>query len=171
MLSPIERSTSPEIFEMSPFTPELALELYHHGCQNEKPLLYSFPMPCPQPLCHTSLGQPQKYSSPSRGYRSAHAKEHSPQPIQKITGFIPVVESHVSEEHSSPLGCLSPPPISSFSSSPWILPGSCDSSDDETASPTSLEFDKYLIQCIESEKRPLLCRGTHFPSVRVALCK
>ncbi|KAJ6557228.1 hypothetical protein DFH09DRAFT_1365264 [Mycena vulgaris] len=81
-------------------------------------------------------------------------------PIHKITGFKPEFGVQSSESHPSINTAprekrLAPPPrTSSFSSSPWLLPGRGAASDDE---PRSLEVDpidftQYLLRRIDSQK-------------------
>ncbi|RDB17896.1 hypothetical protein Hypma_000801 [Hypsizygus marmoreus] len=84
----------------------------------------------------------------------------------KITGFTPA--TLISTQRSSPVRSLktrrlSPPPrSSSYSSSPWILPGKSDVKDGESASfetePTSFEFERHLMRRIEKQN-PLRFRG------------
>lgn len=88
-------------------------------------------------------------------------------PRHRITGFVPSHPDCVPSPSSFPrrASCLPPPTRSrSFSSSPWILPGKCDAQEDDTdiaeSLPSALEFDKYLMHCIENEKSTFRLRRT-----------
>lgn len=146
--------SSPElVFEMSPLSPDCG----NSAVCTASPLAYTFPN------ISSSTRKPcGPCTSPAQ---SACSKPHSP--VHKISGFVPLFQSPAASPTRT-LGRLSPP-SSSFSSSPWILPGSRDSSDDDvSSSPSAFEFDKYLIQRIESQKT-LLRPGHHLSSVRLTL--
>ncbi|KAF8798853.1 hypothetical protein BYT27DRAFT_6880806 [Phlegmacium glaucopus] len=74
----------------------------------------------------------------------------------KITGFIPSVEQQppIVDYPSKPVGRLSPPPRQeSYSSSPWILPGTGNVEDDIAYSqidPSVFEFKRHLLRRIEN---------------------
>ncbi|CAA7261443.1 unnamed protein product [Cyclocybe aegerita] len=79
------------------------------------------------------------------------------QSTTKITGFSPINEYQpVCDQPQKPTRRLSPPPRrSSFSSSPWILPGKSDCyEDDVSSSPIdagALEFRRHLLGRIENK--------------------
>jgi len=74
----------------------------------------------------------------------------------KITGFIPSIEHQLpmADHISKPVGRLSPPPRrSSYSSSPWILPGTGNIEDDIAYShiePSVFDFKRDLLRRIEN---------------------
>ncbi|KAL0960882.1 hypothetical protein HGRIS_005894 [Hohenbuehelia grisea] len=98
-------------------------------------------------------------------------------PAKKITGFKPALPTNLSgsgkAQGAAPSrrsGRLSPPPRrSSFSSSPWILPGKGELLDGDVGSleavPYALDFEKYLMGRIESEKRVSFNRLRTVPSM------
>ncbi|KAJ7600467.1 hypothetical protein C8J56DRAFT_910332 [Mycena floridula] len=183
------RARSPEmIFEMSPIATENPRSheyLYPIGLSSsqsfstchsteQKPLMYSFPVPSPphdpSPLTPSNTIQEprlkpwphRRLSLPSRDEEDHLTSPKKTAATHKITGFTPIVESHSEPCTPRPVraGRLSPPPMpSSFSSSPWILPGSRDAWEDsdgtEGSSPSAFEFDKYIVRRIEKENRSL----------------
>ncbi|KDR82634.1 hypothetical protein GALMADRAFT_238065 [Galerina marginata CBS 339.88] len=75
----------------------------------------------------------------------------------KITGFVPLIEHQplVSDKPLKPITPLPPPPRrSSFSSSPWILPGRGDFHEEDVsysqADPSTLEFRNHLLRRMEN---------------------
>jgi len=125
---------------------------------------------------------PPKQRGRTLASRHSHALIRST-PVKKITGFNPVVPSTkllstpcqvghgvVTSSPSRRLGRLSPAPRRRLSfSSPWILPGKGDVLDWEVGSlealPHSLEFKKYLMGRIESDKRVSFNRLRAVPSM------
>lgn len=82
----------------------------------------------------------------------------------KITGFTPPlqhplsVQTPCSPARSLNTRRLSPPPrSSSYSSSPWILPGKCDILEGESTSletdPSAFDFEKHLIRRIDNQNQ------------------
>lgn len=81
----------------------------------------------------------------------------------KMTGFSPLtpIQPLVSRQNSSPArswkhNTLSPPPrSSSYSSSPWILPGKSDVIEEDLtyleADPSAFDFEKHLMRRIENQ--------------------
>ncbi|KAF8895301.1 hypothetical protein BD779DRAFT_1498694 [Infundibulicybe gibba] len=81
---------------------------------------------------------------------------------KKITGFVPIIPPETPVQSSQTYGRLSPPPrSSSFTSSPWLLPGKGDIKEEDISSvdidPSA--FEKYLTRRIESQK-PIRIRGS-----------
>lgn len=74
-------------------------------------------------------------------------------PTTKITGFVPIVEHQPSTDLPKKKKDLPPPPRrSSYSSSPWILPGKGDHYEDVLYTPTdiNLNFHDHLLQRMDN---------------------
>ncbi|KAG5648391.1 hypothetical protein DXG03_004965 [Asterophora parasitica] len=91
----------------------------------------------------------------------------------KINGFTPVntqayspIQSLIKTKRLDP-----PPRSSSYSSSPWIMPGKSDTHEDESGSldadPSSYEFDRHLMRRIESQNPRRFRRVSLVSSIRV----
>lgn len=91
------------------------------------------------------------------------ASSRKPNSTIKMTGFSPStpIQPLVSRQNRSPgrswkHNTLSPPPrSSSYSSSPWILPGKSDLTEEDLtyleADPSAFDFEKYLMRRIENQ--------------------
>jgi hypothetical protein len=182
--SSIGRPTSPElIFEMSPEYSEFpSPRRYSLGFsasqEQEEPFMYHFPVlparlnsdrrtrsnsPSPatsmisstkhrrSPLCQ--VNNSDNLTSPNAGPKIMKTK--------KITGFAPPMQQPLPTQtpyctvRSVKTMHLSPPPCgSSYSSSPWILPGKSDTLEEESTSletdPSAFDFERHLMRRIEN---------------------
>lgn len=80
-----------------------------------------------------------------------------PKTTRKITGFTPIIEHQpASDDNLAPKKLVLPPPPrrSSYSSSPWILPGRGDHREEDISysqtDPSMLEFHNHLLQRMEN---------------------
>ncbi|PPQ81279.1 hypothetical protein CVT25_015063 [Psilocybe cyanescens] len=80
-----------------------------------------------------------------------------PNPTTKITGFTPIIDYQPSSDESlGPKKLVLPPPPrrSSYSSSPWILPGRGDHREEDISysqtDPSIFEFHNHLLQRMEN---------------------
>ncbi|KAF5382540.1 hypothetical protein D9615_002820 [Tricholomella constricta] len=147
---------------------------YMHSTRRSQGLQNTiFPSPFAGSPAITKHSSPRPILAPSLTSSSTTITKKSS--ITKITGFTPVTP--ISTQAYSPIRGLkmkrlSPPPrSSSYSSSPWILPGKSDAQDDESGSldadPSSYEFDRHLMRRIEKQNPRRFRRVSLISSTRV----
>lgn len=104
-----------------------------------------------------------------RGHLALDEQDLSPESprrrprTMKITGFLPIkgerCDTDLQQDQNRPLERLSPGPRrGSYNSSPWILPGKGQGSDDglgsSLADASPFEFERSLLRRIENQNRP-----------------
>jgi len=182
--SSIGRPTSPElIFEMSPDhsefpSPSRYSFSFSASQEQEEPFMYHFPV---LPAHFNSDRRTQSNSPPPATSLISNTK-HRRSPLcqvnkndiltssnattkimktKKITGFAPPMQQPLPTQmpcctiRSVKTTHLSPPPCSSsYSSSPWILPGKSDTLEEESISletdPSAFDFERHLMRRIEN---------------------
>lgn len=188
--SPFTQALSPEmVFEMSPVASDFPRHTPFSLANSPTPrrdFLYAIPkFSSPKPLGSSNSGSsgklkgsadasPPSYPSlikhptPQRSHCALDECDLLPEAsvrkaTKKITGFKPLKGDMLDvqpQDQNVPLERLSPGPRRSSYSSPWILPGKGEYTEEDLAysqvDPSAFDYERQLLQRIENQNRPRL---------------